>query len=208
MILHTNLSFFYGQNPLSKIPKRAEIQKLKTKEGIFRYMTKENKVRIIREEDGRELVIIDEIIFHGRRNIDWKAVEIYLRKYVGELVEVASTKEIISIRKDFPDEFVGSIYTKKLRGGLAKVKANLGQGIIQIVQIAKDSKTIENKKKKHIKNARYGWHYYKTRFAIPFYIEQTKEIRYHRYSALIIVRHDSNGEKCLYDIQDIKKEKY
>ena len=39
-------------------------------------MTKENKVRIIREEDGRELVVIDEIIFRGRRNIDWKAVEV------------------------------------------------------------------------------------------------------------------------------------
>ena len=96
------------------------------KEGILKCMEKENNVRIIREDDGIELVVIDEIIFRGRRNIDWKAVEIYLQKYVGELVEVASTKEIINIEKDFPDEFAGSVYTEKLKGGLAKVKANLG----------------------------------------------------------------------------------
>ena len=50
----------------------------------------------------------------------------------------------------FPDEFVGSIYTKKLRGGLAKAKANLGEGIIQIVQTAKKGITMKNKKKRHI----------------------------------------------------------
>ena len=177
------------------------------KEGAFSYMTEKNNVRIIREEDGRELVVIDEIIFRGRRKIDWRAVEIYLQKYVGELVEVASTEEIINIKGDFPDEFAGSIYTERLRGGLAKVKANLGQGIIQIIQIAKKRKTFENKKGKHEKDARYGWHYYKTRFAISIFVEGTKEIAYNRYSALIIVRHDNNGKKCLYDIQNIKKEK-
>ena len=56
-------------------------------------MAKENSVRIICEEDGRELVVIDEIIFRGRRKIDWRAVKIYLKKYVGVLVKVASTKK-------------------------------------------------------------------------------------------------------------------
>ena len=170
-------------------------------------MTKENGVRIIREEDGRELVVIDEIIFRGKQNIKWKAVEIYLQKYVGELVEVVETKEIISIKSDFPDEFAGSIYTEKLKGGLAKAKANSSQGIIQMVQIAKRSKIVENKKRRHDRDARRGWHYYKTRFAILVYVEETKEIRYNYYSARIIVRHTNSGEKCLYDIQNIKKEK-
>ena len=170
-------------------------------------MTKASSVRIIREEDGRELVVIDEIIFRGRQNINWKAVEIYLQKYVGELVEVASTKEVIKIKRDFPDEFAGSVYTEKLKGGLAKVKANLGQGIIETVQIAKESAVMQNRKSKHGNNARHGWHYYKTRFAIQVYVEETKEIKYNHYSALIIVRHSRGGEKCLYDIQNIKKEK-
>ena len=170
-------------------------------------MTKENNVRIIRDEEGRELVVIDEIIFRGRRNINWEAVELYLQKYVGELVEVASTKEIIKIKRDFPDEFVGSVYTNRLRGGLAKVKANLVQGIIQTVQIAKKRRIMENKKMKHENDARYGWHYYKTRFGIPIYGEEDNEINYNCYSALIIVRHSRSGEKWLYDIQDIRKEK-
>jgi hypothetical protein len=170
-------------------------------------MTKENNVRIVRDEDGRELVVIDEIIFRGKRSIDWKAVEVYLQKYVGELVEVASTKESIHIKKDFPDEFVGSVYTRGLRGTIAKVKANLSQGVIQTMQIANKRKTMENKKKKHENDARYGWHYYRTRFAIKVYTDETKETKYNRYSALIIVRHARSGEKWLYDIQDIRKEK-
>jgi len=169
-------------------------------------MTTKNSVRIIHEERGRKLVVIDEIIFRNRQNIEWKAVEIYLQKYVGELVEVASTKEIVNISNDFPDEFVGSIYTEKLRGGLAKVKANLGQGIIQIVQIAEKIKVLKNKKKKHRRDARYGWHYYKTCFAIPVFLEKTNEIKYNKYSALIVVRHAHDGEKYLYDIQNIRKE--
>ena len=168
-------------------------------------MTKENNVRIVRDEDGRELVVIDEIIFRGKRTIDWKAVEVYLQKYVGELVEVASTKEVINIDKDFPDEFAGSIYTEKLRGGLAKVKANLAQGVIQTVQTAKKSKFVENKKERHYKDASRGWHYYKTYFAIFIYTEETKEIKYNYYSARIIVRHAQDGKKYLYDIQSIKK---
>ena len=170
-------------------------------------MTKENNVRIVRDEDGRELVVIDEIIFRGRRNINWDAVEIYLQKYVGELVEVAATNEVIKIEKDFPDEFVGSVYTSRLKGSQAKAKANLGQGIIQTVQIAKKTTVIRNKKRKHNADAHHGWHYYKTRFAIPFYTEKSKEIIYNCYSALIIVRHDKSGVKFLYDIQGIKKEK-
>ena len=170
-------------------------------------MKKENSVRIIRDEDGRELVVIDEIIFRGRRNINWDAVEIYLQKYVGELVEVASTKKVIKIEKDFPDEFVGSVYTRNLRGSQAKVKANLGQGILQTLQIAKKSKIVENKKARHDKDAQQGWYYYKTRFAVLIYTEETKEIKYNRYSARIIVRHASDGNRYLYDIQNIKKEK-
>ena len=170
-------------------------------------MTKENNVRIVRDEDGRELVVIDEIIFRGRRNINWDAVEIYLQKYVGELVEVAATNEVIKIEKDFPDEFVGSVYTRNLRGSQAKVKANLSQGIIQTLQIAKKSKIVENKKGRHEKDAQYGWHYYKTRFAVLIYTEETKEIKYNRYSARIIVRYARDGKRYLYDIQNIKKEK-
>lgn len=166
----------------------------------------DKNIKIIRDNSGREVVLIDEIIFHGRRNIDWKAVEIYLKKYVGELVELSDTKEMIQIRKDFPDEYTSSVYTNKLKGSYAKAKANLSQGILQVMKIAKKVSTQENKKRKHIKSAFYGWNYYETRFALPIYHDNTEKINYNFYSALLVVQYSRDGKLYLYDIQNIKKE--
>jgi len=152
------------------------------------------------------MVLIDEIIFRGRKNIDWKEVETYLRKFVGELVEVASTKEVIKIKSNFPDEYTGSVYTNQLKGTRAKAKANLSQGILGVIQIAKKIFIKSNKKEKHKKGAYHGWHYYKTRFAIPIFHEKTKEITYSKYSAVLLVQHSIDGNLYLYDIQNIKKE--
>jgi hypothetical protein len=33
-------------------------------------------------------------VFKGKRNVEWKDVESYLRQYVGEFYEIADTKEI------------------------------------------------------------------------------------------------------------------
>lgn len=50
-------------------------------------------------------------------------MEQYLEKYVGELVEVRETKDIINIGSKFPDGYSGSQYTRKTKGVRAKAKA-------------------------------------------------------------------------------------
>lgn len=44
----------------------------------------------------------------NKQNIDWKEVEKYLECYVGELVEITESKDIIYIGSKFPDEYSGS----------------------------------------------------------------------------------------------------
>lgn len=42
-------------------------------------MKKENIIDIITDEDGRKIVVITDIRFKGKRNIDWEDVENYLK---------------------------------------------------------------------------------------------------------------------------------
>lgn len=72
--------------------------------------------------------IVTEILFSNKQNIPWNDVEIYLKKYVGQVYEVDITGDQIIIGGDFPDEYTESNYTKKLREALAKVKANASTG--------------------------------------------------------------------------------
>ena len=167
-------------------------------------MNEEKDVEIVPDQNGKSIVRINNIIFRGKQNIDWAAVELYLQKYVGQIIEVSD--EVVEIDKKFTDEYAGSKYTKSLRGGIAKAKANAAQGIPEILKIGIAKKVMENKKEKHNHTAKYGWKYYSTRFAIPIYNENTKEVTYNSYSAIIVVRSAKNGKSYLYDIMKIKKE--
>ncbi len=90
---------------------------------------------------------------------------------------------------------------------MAKAKANAAQGIPEIIQIATNRDFSENAKKKHVKDAKFGWYRYDVRFALPVYNDQTGQvIRYNIFSARMLVRHDEDGKKYLYDLLAIKKE--
>lgn len=133
-------------------------------------------------------------------------MEQYLEKYVGELVEVRETKDIINIGSKFPDEYSGSQYTRKTKGARAKAKANAVQGIKEMIEIATERQYRDNHKEKHSDDAQKGWYYYLTRFAMPLYNNQVKTGEYNIYTACIVVNHASNDKLYLYDVVDIKKE--
>ena len=78
------------------------------------YMKKENIIDIITDEDGRKIVVITDIRFKGKRNIDWEDVENYLKEYVGKCYEVVETADQVFIGNDFPAELKGSEDTKRL----------------------------------------------------------------------------------------------
>lgn len=166
----------------------------------------ERNINIVRDINGNKIVLINDIIFKGRQNIEWVEVEKYLKQYVGEFMEIAESKEIVYIGNDLPDEYTSSNYTVKLKGTLAKAKANASQGIPEIIKIAVNKRFQNNLEKKHNYNARFGWYRYDSRFALPVLDENGEVTRYNVFRAELIIRHSADGKYYLYDIIRLKKE--
>ena len=150
-------------------------------------------------------VPLENIIFTGKQNIQWKAVEQYLKRFVGMSFMVNEYKDKLHVSASFADEYAESRYTKSLRGGLAKVKANLSQIVPQLIENATNRRWIENKSAKHVNNAGKGWYRYDAYFSIPIQAENEEKIRHNYYTATLVVRINDQG-LYLHDIINIKKE--
>lgn len=166
----------------------------------------DRNVNIITDLKGNRIVLINDIIFKGKRSVNWNDVKNYLKIYVGELYQIADTKDIIYIGKELPDEYTGSKYTYILKGANAKAKANASQGIPEMLEIATGKYFRENTGNKHIKNAAKGWYRYDSRFALPVYDDREEVERYNVFHASMLIRCDAVGKMYLYDVMDIKKE--
>ncbi len=164
------------------------------------------KMEIMQDEYGSKVVVIPDIIFANKQNIDWDEVELYLEQYVGENAVVADSGDTILLGKDFPDEFAGSKYTRKTKGARAKAKANAAQGVRELIEIATNKIFRENHKEKHSVDAGNGWYYYVTRFALPIYENEKRTEQYNVYTACLVVNCTLRGKMYLYDLVDIKKE--
>jgi len=167
---------------------------------------RKGKIDIIKDADGKSLVIINDIRFKGRRGINWKDVEEYLKEYVGKCYEILETSEKIYIGNDFPGEYAFSKDAKVLKGLNAKAKANATQAIGELIQTASNKKITDDYNKKHRNKAKYGWYRYDTRFALPVYDENNVLLRYNIFSVRLLVRHAKDGRLYLYDILRTKKE--
>lgn len=168
-------------------------------------MEKRN-VSIIRDIDDNKIVVIHDIRFKGKRRIDWDDVEKYLRQYIGEFYEMAETSDIVHIGNEFANEFIGSKDTARLKGALAKAKANAASGVPELIEIASNKRFKINLNDKHKNNAKYGWFRYDSRFALPVYDDTGEVERYNVFHVEMLIRHDANGKLYLYDIVNIKKE--
>ena len=49
----------------------------------------ERNISVIKDVKGNQIVIVNDIRFKGKRNIDWDEVEQYLKQYVGEFIEIS-----------------------------------------------------------------------------------------------------------------------
>ena len=163
-------------------------------------------ITVIKDADDKSIVMINDILFKGKRKIDWDDVREYLKNFVGDVYEILDAEEQIYIGSDLPNEYTGSNYTYSLKGAAAKAKANASQGIPEMIEIATGGSFRANNEEKHARNAKYGWYRYDSRFALPVYGDDGEISRYNVFHASLIIRHDENGNKYLYDIIDIKKE--
>lgn len=155
--------------------------------------------------DTEKIAYIEDIIFLNKQNIAWNEVEEYLKNYIGKAYVVEETKDVVCIASDFPDEYAESKYTKRLRGSIAKAKANASQVIGKMIVVATNRRWIENKDKKHKKDAQKGWYRYDTYFGVPVQGSEESEMRVNIFRATLVVRISLDG-LFLYDIINIKKE--
>lgn len=95
----------------------------------------DRNISIITDLKGNRIVPINDIIFKGKRSVNWDEVKQYLEIYVDEFYEIADTKDIVYIGKELPDEYTGSRYTYSLKGANAKAKANAAQGIPEMIEM-------------------------------------------------------------------------
>ena len=164
------------------------------------------KVNVIADLEGNKIVFIHDVQFKGKRSIEWKEVELYLKQFIGESYVIENTNDMIYIGTDFPDEYAHSEYTTSLKGANAKSKANAAQGIPELIEIAVGKEHKKNSKYKHNKDAKLGWYRYGSRFALPVCGSNGEVVGYNVFHVIMVVRHDKDGKMYLYDIVNIKKE--
>ena len=164
------------------------------------------KVNVIIDEDGKNIVLINDIRFKTRRTINWDEVEEYLKEYIGKNYEILETSEKVYIGTDFPDEFCHSQDKIGLKGGNEKAKANMVTAIGELIRVATNKAVTEDFESKHKSKARQGWYRYDTRFGIPAYNSEGVLQQYNIYIARMLVRCDENGKLYLYDLVRTKKE--
>lgn len=119
-------------------------------------MCMHRNVDIITDMDGKKLVVINDIRFKSRRNIEWNEIETSLKEYIGMCFEITETSEKIYIGTDFPDEFSHSNDTKKLRGANIKAKANITFAIGELIEIASDKTEYPGYNNKYKSKAKFG----------------------------------------------------
>ena len=117
-------------------------------------MIENRNIKIVRDRDDNRIVLINDVRFKGKKRIDWESVKSYLEGYIGDYYEISESAVRIYIGRTLSDEFTASEYTKSLRGGNAKAKANAATAIPELIQIATKPKWEENKKEKHSDDAR------------------------------------------------------
>ncbi len=151
------------------------------------------------------MVRIEKQIFTGKQNIPWKDVEQYLKRYIGKEYVVDKYGDVIHVPGIFPSEYASSRYSQKLRGGLAKTKANAAQIIGLLIGEADNRRYVENKDDKHSKEASKGWYRYDVHFTVKVQSENEETPRWNKYKGTLVVRINENG-LFLHDLINIKKE--
>ena len=82
----------------------------------------DKRINIISDSVGKQIVVITDIRFQGKRNINWEEVEKYLKEYIGNCYEVVETADQIFISSDFPGELKEFKDTRRLFGAMRKQK--------------------------------------------------------------------------------------
>ncbi len=122
-----------------------------------------------------------------------------IKKQKGLTYKIEETNNNIIIDKKTSKEYTFSKYTRKLNLDNKIIKSILSKYLREIINNSSDRKFVNYKKKKHIKDAKFGFYKYKITFSII-----NKNIE-NIYEATVLIRNSEDTKKYLYDILNIKK---
>lgn len=60
-------------------------------------MIENRKIAIITDADNKKIVLINDIVFKGKRNVNWEDVKTYLKGFVGDFYTIEESAEKIYI---------------------------------------------------------------------------------------------------------------
>lgn len=63
--------------------------------------SEDGKISIVRDADGKNIVIINDIRFRGKRKMSWKEVEEFLKEYVKTYYEIEAYSEKYILEQTF-----------------------------------------------------------------------------------------------------------
>ena len=78
------------------------------------------RIDIVTDLENRKTVVIHDVIFRGRQNIEWDEIKEYLKEFVGKRFIIDSVDEMVYMGVDLPLEYAGSNDTFSLKGLRAK----------------------------------------------------------------------------------------
>lgn len=64
-------------------------------------MIEGRNVNVVVDVDGNYTVLINDIVFKGKRNVDWDEVKIYLEQYVGDYYKIEENAEKFTLVTSF-----------------------------------------------------------------------------------------------------------
>ena len=157
--------------------------------------------KIIYNKDGtfNRVKIIDNVFKCNNGKSISNIMSYSVKKYIGNFAYIIESGQKVHLGKDFPKEFAFSKYSQNLPLEIKLAKGRISSGIIEIIENATNRKYSNEKKIKHIKDAKYGFYKYNTNFSFEY------NGREQIYEGTILIRNDANGKKYLYDVLNIKK---
>ncbi len=163
--------------------------------------------KIIVTNNGKKTVEIQNIKFRGKRKIDWKSVEDYLKKYIGSQFIIYENGKTVNIGSDFPDEYANSKDTINCLGTNGKAKANASQAIPELIQTLSEIKFYPNLDAKHNADAPNGWLRGTVNFSLSVTNDKGEIIGTNSFRGRMVIRCNKENKLYLYDIVTIKKKR-
>ena len=96
----------------------------------------ERNISVIKDVKGNQIVIVNDIRFKGKRNIDWDEVEQYLKEYIGDCYEFLCFFNVLRI-DDGRKTLKESIMLMQSLAGIGLRQGLHSQYITMILEILK-----------------------------------------------------------------------